>query len=90
MLGLAKKQPGERLDYDVDFERWLADGDTMLSASAVADEGVIVEDVEVIHPLVKVWLSGGTSGQTYKVTVTLQTTEGRIKEADFKIRVMEC
>lgn len=90
MLGVAKKQPGETLDYDVDFEKWLSEGDTMLSATAVAETGLTVDDVEVIAPLVKVWLSGGTAGVSYKVTVTLQTTAGRIKEADFTLRVVEC
>lgn len=90
MLGVAKKQPGDNLDYDIDFEDWLVDGDALLSAAAASDEGISVGDVEVIPPRVKVWLSGGAVGSTYKITVTAITTLGRVKEVTFNLRVAEC
>lgn len=91
MLGAAKKQPGDNLDYDIDFERWLPDGDALVSAVAVADDNTItVGDVEVIPPLVKVWLSAGEAGKSYKITVTTTTAEGRVKEVSFNLRVAEC
>lgn len=91
MLGVAKKQPGDTLDYDVDFERWIPEGDSLVVSSAVADDpGIIIGDVEVIPPLVKVWLSAGISGRTYKITVTTTTAQGRIKEVDFLVRVNDC
>lgn len=91
MLGVAKKQPGDTLDYDVDFERWIPDGDSLVKASAVADyPGITIGDAKVIPPLVKVWLSGGESGKTYKITVTTTTAQGRIKEVDFAVRVNDC
>lgn len=90
MLGFQKKQPGDTLDYDLDFSRWLPEGDAMVLATAVADAGLTVGPVEVIPPVVKVWLSGGVTGDSYKVTVTMQTEAGRIKESDFILRVTEC
>lgn len=94
MLGVAKKQPGDTLDYDVKFDRWLPEGDALVSATAVADQPdiTLVGDPEVFHepPLVKVWLSGGESGKSYKITVTTTTEAGRIKEEDFILRVTDC
>jgi hypothetical protein len=39
--------------------------------------------------VVKVWLSGGTDRQKYKVTARLTTDGGRVKEADIAVRVKE-
>ena len=39
--------------------------------------------------VVKVTLSGGTDGTTYKVTATLTTVSGLKKEAEIKIKVKE-
>ena len=91
MLGVVRKQPGDRLDYDIDFTDWLVDGDSLAAASAVADDNSItIGTVQVIPPLVKIWISGGTAGQSYKITVTTTTTAGRVKEVDFKLRVADC
>jgi hypothetical protein len=38
---------------------------------------------------VKVWLSGGNDGVTYKLTLTIETEDGRKKEVDFKLKVKE-
>lgn len=39
--------------------------------------------------LVKVWLKGGVSGTTYKVSLTTTTIDGRVIDTDFKVRVQE-
>lgn len=91
MLGIAKKSPGDVLDYDIDYEQWLVEGDVIVTASATTDAAdLVVGDVEVIPPLVKVWLSGGIAGNSYTVTVTATTAEGRVKEVTFTLRVTEC
>lgn len=88
MLGIATKQPVDVLDYDVDFEKWMPDGDALSLASAVADDaGITIDDVEVIGTVVRVWVSGGSDGVTYKITVTATTNDGRVKEEDFKLRI---
>jgi hypothetical protein len=38
---------------------------------------------------VKVWLSDGIDGVTYKLTLTIETEDGRIKEIDFKMKIKE-
>ena len=90
-MNLFQKQPGDQLDYDLDFSDWLSDTDTITgaeAASSVPDE-IAVLSVAVAGHLVKIWIAGGISGSTYKVTATVATSEGRIKELDFKIRVKD-
>lgn len=93
-LATFTKQPHEVLAYDVTFVDWLAGvNDTGLSAVAVATTGVTQPSVAVLSSgVVRVWIAGGTDGQSYKVTVTLTTSNSptaRVKEADFTIKVKE-
>lgn len=91
MLGTVRKRPDDQLDYDVTFERWLSDGDTITDATATADpDGVNVDRVEVFGDVVKVWLSGGEAGASHKINVTATTAEGRVKEVTFNLRIVEC
>lgn len=92
MLDVMTKKPADHLDYDVDFSRWIPDGDTILTVETAVDkpDGVTVQSVAVASPIVKVWLEGGVSGETYKITVKAATNGGRVKEVDFQIRVKGC
>lgn len=91
MLGTVRKRPDDQLDYDVDFARWLSDGDTIQDASAVVSPaGVTVDRVEVFGHIVKVWLSGGTAGGSHEIQVTVSTAKRRVKEVAFNLRVAEC
>lgn len=91
MLGTVRKRAEDRLDYDVDFSKWLSDGDSVTLATVVADSvDLIVEDVTVVGTVVKLWLSAGVTGASYAVDVTATTAQGRIKEVTFNLRVTEC
>lgn len=90
MLGVVKKRPGDTLDYDIDFIKWLCEGDEILDASAVSGAGITVGPVEVFGTIIKVWIEGGTQGDSYAITVTATTTHGRVKEVQFNLRVTEC
>lgn len=99
----AKKQPAERLDYDIDLTEWFedAEGDEIASATAtvllisgtgVGDTLAVDGAVALVGDpsrVVKVWLIDGVSGNSYKVTVRATTEGGRIKEVDFKVVVKE-
>lgn len=92
MLGKLEKQPVDYLDYDINFSEWLVDSDSVESATAVSSvpEELIVSNVMILSPIIKIWVAGGLNGSTYKITVTATTAEGRIKEVDFMIRVRDC
>lgn len=86
------KQPGETLDYDIKADGWLGDGDYIVTAiTTVSAVGLTVIATTVIlsGTRVKVMVSGGTNGVKYKVTVTMTTNDGLVKEHEFYIQIKE-
>ena len=85
------KQPADVQDYDISFVDWLeALGDTALAVVVTADAGITQPIAAAITlGVVKVWVSGGTNGQSYKLTITLTTTNGRTKQVEIVIKVKE-
>lgn len=89
ILATFTKQPADVQDYDIDFNDYLTGmSDTGASASVTAEAGITIDSHALNSGVVKVWVSGGTDG-TYKITVTLTTTGGRVKQAEVKIKVKE-
>ncbi len=85
------KQPNDTLDYDADLSAWLPSTDNILSVAKTADTGITLGAtvINATTKTVKQWVSGGTSGNKYKVTLTITTNEGRIKEVEFYVKVKE-
>jgi hypothetical protein len=85
------KQPGEDLDYDFDYADFLQAGETLVSAVVTVSDGINNLANVVSASAVKVWLTGGTSGQIYKITclATTSTSPPRKKEQEFRLRVRE-
>jgi hypothetical protein len=82
------KRPGETIDYDITFVEWLAKrADTVSTFSVATDAGITKVAEEHASGVVKVYLSGGTAGRTYKVTATITTVLGRIKQGQITVRV---
>ncbi len=92
-IGTYTKQPYDVTDIDVDFSEWLAvrTGDTLVSATVSVDgTGMTVNPtVSLSDTVAKFWVSGGTDGTTYKVTLDVVTTFGRHKEVEVKVKVKE-
>lgn len=90
IIGNFVKQPADVVDYDIDYSEWLTDGDNVESATVdVTPEGLTVESIFVADPKLKIWVSGGVNGITYKLTVTTTTADGRIKQDEFKLKVKD-
>lgn len=92
MLGVFFKRSVDQLDFDIDFSRWLPDGDTIQSATATVEPGdsmVSAPQVLVDGDTVKVWLVDGVSGKTASILVTVTTTGNRVKQIEFQIRVKD-
>lgn len=92
MKQLYTKRPEDRLDYDVDFSRWLAAGDAIASVeTSISDGGVTIDEpaTDFSATAVKVWLMGGTNGETVHVTVKIVTAQEREKEICFRLRIRE-
>lgn len=85
-----EKQPADVQDFDISYVDWLADmADTAVSSVVTTDPGIVLDSHSLTNGVVKVWLSGGTSGVSYKVTATLTTTAGRVKQSEIVVKVRE-
>lgn len=89
-LGTGRQQPTERLLYSAEYAEVLADGDTLKQVAAtLAPTGLLIENATVAGSQVRFWASGGTSGTSYVVTLTVETWGGRIFQDEVTIRVKE-
>ncbi|MFN9291054.1 MAG: hypothetical protein ACK6EB_23535 [Planctomyces sp.] len=90
VLGKFSKQPVEVQDYDIDFNEYLtSQSDTASSFVVAADPGVTIASSSLVAGVVKVFVSGGLDGEQYKISATVTTTGGRVKQADILIKVKE-
>jgi hypothetical protein len=100
ILGRFYKQPAETLDFDIDFSQFLSDGDSLVSTGnppvpspldvAVTPSGLTLGPTFVLNgKTVKQWLSGGTDGVKYKITLTVTSNAGRVKQVEFVVRVKD-
>ena len=90
VLGKFFKQPVEVQDYDIDFTSYLEfHNDLALSHTAFAESGISILSSALTNGVVKVFVSGGTDGNQYKVSATVTTQGGRIKQGDILVKVKE-
>ena len=90
------KDPASVLDYKFDWEDWLG-SDTITGTPTATVEAISgdASPLAAVTPLEKdttsatAWLSGGTVGNSYTVTVEIVTTGGRTDQRSIEIRVVE-
>ena len=99
--GRFQQDPNAVLDYATPWYAWLGT-DTISSHQVSAETGITVDSGEVntseltldgaAYPagtVVTVWLSGGTAGESYTVTVSIVTAAGRQDDRSIEISVRE-
>lgn len=97
ILAKYEKQPLEVKDYDVDYTPWLtAISDTLASLATsvvcltdATDTTLEVDSATVTDDHVKVWISGGTDSEQYKLTLRVTTAGGRVDESELIFRVRD-
>lgn len=91
ILGRFTKQPGETIDYPVDFTDWFEGrtGDSIASHTVTVEPGISIATHTRIGNVVTVVLAGGTTGTSYKTTVKITTAAGLVKEVEFVVKVKE-
>ena len=96
ILAKYEKQPAEVKDYDIDYAEWLGPvGDTVATATTTVTcdtEPVPTLEIDSIMKsttAVKLWVSGGTAGVRYKVTVKMTTAGGRLDESELVFTVKD-
>lgn len=90
IIGTILQQPAEMLDYDIDYTGFFSsieyESDDVIAQGNVCsvvvtpDEGVVATVVRSSDKVLKVVISEVVAGSEFKVTVTMVTQSGRIKE----------
>jgi hypothetical protein len=94
ILDIKKKDPQAELLYTIDWSPWLA-GATIAVSTWSAAAGITVmggaNAPTNTTTLARVWLSGGTAGQDYRVTNHIETSGSPAlkDERSFLVRVIE-
>jgi len=86
------KDPDAVLDYKFDWAAWLADAspdDTISTSTLTVDSGLTKDSDTNDTTEAIVWLSGGTAGNTYRVTNSIVTAAGREQDRSIDIKVTE-
>lgn len=84
------KDPSAVLDYIFDWSRWLEPNDAIASATfAVDDSSLVVHSSAHDIQTATVWLTGGTMWETYKVTCSIETTQGRTDQRSMLITLKD-
>lgn len=90
MIGAFIKQPEEVESYSIDYSKDLTQGDNVKSAViTVTPTGLTVRSHVVKDPKVRIWLSGGVNGESYKVTCTVTTEDGRVLQDEFRVKIKD-
>ncbi len=87
-LAIYEKYTKEIQDYDIDFSRWLSTwSDSLSGFSLTSDIGITIVSSSRSGNVVKVWVSNGTAGNLYNISILGTTTGGRVKLAEISIKV---
>lgn len=103
-IPVKQKQPRDVVDYDISFREYFEKyPDDEISAIELSQRSLTDNSQLVFGPgsrpvfelpgtkpqNVKVWIGGGDSPQDYVVSLLMTSTNGRVKEFDFRIKVRD-
>lgn len=77
------------LDYSIDWSAWLGTDTIATSTWTDATAGITVNSNSFTTTATKVWLSGGTAGQQYRLTNRITTAGGRTDDRTIVVQVQE-
>ena len=88
MITMPPKDPGETLDYTLDWSQALEGDSILASIWSVDSGGVAVESSSVAGSMTTVYLSGGTTNVPAVVKNTVTAATGRVFVSRLKIPVL--
>lgn len=92
IIEMEPQHPGDGLDHAVAFGDWL-EGDDLATCAVAVQSGITLGSNAKAPAIsgddVVLWLSGGTSGTSYDVAVTVTTAGGRTKVQDCRITITD-
>ena len=92
ILGSVIQQPDEHLDYDFDYSEFITGSGTLQEAPLIVESvpaGLTLTASLIGDTRVKVWVSGGVADTQYTVEVTVVTSNGRQKQDELIVNIVE-
>lgn len=90
ILGSYDKQPVEVEKYTINYALDLSQGDRVTgSVATVEPSSLTVAIATVESSQVRIKVSGGTNNVRYKITITSETSEGRVMQDEFFVKVKD-
>jgi hypothetical protein len=85
------KDPGEILDYQLDWSRRLDAGDRIVTAafSLTVPAGLAIASQSFTDSAAKVWLTSGTAGEEAEILCRIDTEGGRTFEQSVHLAIAE-
>lgn len=84
-----KKDPDATLDYSFNWLPWLtAADDTITGVEWVSDEALTVESSSNTTTRAVAFVSGGTEGETLRLTCRITTAGGRIDDRTILLKIV--
>jgi hypothetical protein len=84
-----RKDPDAVLDYSWNWSAWLQPSENISAHSILAPTGITLDSSSADAGVVTAWLSGGTNGQTYRVTCRVTTDQGRTDDRSIEVWVQD-
>lgn len=89
------KDPDSLLDYEIDWSNFLSDSDgnvidSLVASSFIPDAGITVRldpPATFTSTKTRVWIEGGTEGSQYDIVNRIRTSDGRIEDRFFRIKI---
>lgn len=83
------KDPDAVLDYKFDWSDWLQTLEFIDSFTVTVPTGITKDSDQNQVDAIVVWLSGGTVNDTYNITCSITTNQGRSDDRTMQIYVVE-
>ncbi len=84
------KDPNEVVDYDITWADQMTDlDDTIATSTWTVPAGITKDTSSNTTTRTKVWLSGGTTGETYTLLNRITTTGGRTLDQSVKLKMKD-
>jgi len=88
-MELITADPDRNLDYGFDWTQWMPELDTIIGSLWILPVDLTLTGESFDTLTTTVWISGGIVGQTYTITNRITTTDGRIDDRSFLMRIAE-
>jgi hypothetical protein len=84
------KDPNEVVDYDITWADQMTDlSDTIATSTWTVPSGITKDSSSNTTTRTKVWLSGGTAGETYTLLNRITTAGGRTLDQSIKLKMKD-